>query len=329
MKPTLYTENITLVADYHTVVTNSTQFLTDCSNELTPVQCVGVWPGSIILLLTGDMKEVQSSILQIETNGLSIPGYDVLYTSDVIKSTESAQASNEVVAAGAGSGFSSSMVIIIAVIVFIIAVLILGLWPYRQKLLGKIGILKDSDLEDPDKVQPQLSMLDAIDQGLDAMSKALEANCDINECSQSDQSTAVILTVVRKQDPEMLRFLAENNADLNIKNAMGIAACHYAARDGLDMHLQCLMDHNADMQATNLQGFTPLQIAKHNRRGDIVSMLKDYEVLIACGEEYSSPPTSSTADSAIDFSKFPKKVKKRLPELSNANNELIRVRSIR
>ena len=50
---------------------------------------------------------------------------------------------------------------------------------------------------------------------------AVESNCDINERSQSDQSTAAILTVIRRQDPEILEFLAKNNADLNAKNVMG------------------------------------------------------------------------------------------------------------
>jgi len=247
---------------------------------------------------------VQSTVSNINSDGLAIDGYEVLYTVESRKTNDGGEANVNAASAGGGSS-GTFVVVIIAAIILIIGVGAYAAWPYRDKIMYQLGLRESEDPEDPKakaakkagysksqkiEVQPQThSILDAIDRDLDAMQMAVDMKCDINERSKDNQSTAAILTVVQQKDADLLKLLAENNADLNAKNMLGLAACHYAARDGLDMHLQLLIDYKADLQITNLQGFTPLDIAKQNGRGEIVSMLQDHVVEIACEEDYSSP----------------------------------------
>lgn len=235
-------------------------------------------------------------------------GYDTLFTIDSDKTAGEMQVN----AAGAGSSFPTSIIVVILIVLLLIGVACYAAWPYRDKIMDRLGLGEKSDFSEEQnegakkkveykkaqkieiyEVKPQEnSVVEALDHGLEGMKMAVESNCDINERSESDQSTAAILTVIRRQDPEILEFLAKNNADLNAKNVMGLAACHYVARDGLDLHLQLLIDYKADLQMKNIAGFTPLQIAQQHGRGEIVDMLQDHVVEIICEEDYSSPSPS-------------------------------------
>jgi len=320
-------KNLTFVGDFNVVVTNETQFLSDCSIALDPVRCIYVYSGSIIVTLTGEANIVEETITRIYDQGLIMGGYDTLFTID----SDTTSGEMQVNAAGAGGGsFSTSIIVVILIVLLLIGVACYAAWPYRDKIMGRLGLGESSDFSENQsegakkkveykkakkieiyEVKPQeTSIVEALDHGLEQIKMAAESNCDINERSENDQSTAAILTVIRRQDPEILEFLAKNNADLDAKNVMGLAACHYAARDGLDMHLQLLIDYKANLQLKNIAGFTPLQIAQQNRRGEIVDMLQDHVVEIICDEDYSSPLTiaqSPLGDGFDEVYQFPVK----------------------
>jgi len=334
------------------MVEDKSTFLSDCSAAVSPVVCYDVVPGSVILSLTGDVKAVEAAVSEIHASGLSIPGYATMFTDELTDAPR-----EESFGASAG-GTTISAVIVVVIVIFILGVAVFAMWPYRDKILSTLGIVpvEDDDEESKKKalakkeyrhaqkieiyeVQPQeTTVLQAIEMNdLKAMSLALESNCDINERDTEDHSTAAILTVQKRQDPDVLRFLAENDADLNAKNAQGNAPCHLAAKEGLDMHLQLLIDHQADLQARNSEGLTPLDIARQNRRGDVVQMLQDHFVEIACEEDYSSDskPANLEKDTISDplafvsLSKKGKplpKVKRTLPPFSRPIRSFERIK---
>jgi len=70
-----------LAGEYDDVVgQDKPTFLQDCSNHLSPLICVDVRAGSIIIELRGEENQVTQAEAQIEQDGLHIPDYPSLYT---------------------------------------------------------------------------------------------------------------------------------------------------------------------------------------------------------------------------------------------------------
>jgi len=53
-----------------------TEFLTECSNLLDPVECRSVASGSIYLEIVGESSAVDAAVSDITSNGLTVPGFD-------------------------------------------------------------------------------------------------------------------------------------------------------------------------------------------------------------------------------------------------------------
>jgi len=70
---------ITLDGDFASVVTNTKKFLIECTVALSPVLCLKVEPGSIVLTISGDPPElVDAALDHVAAGGLDLPSFGVL-----------------------------------------------------------------------------------------------------------------------------------------------------------------------------------------------------------------------------------------------------------
>jgi len=73
------TRDIALDGDYDIVIgSNKDSFLQECSESLSPVSCVDVAKGSIIVTIQGSESEVNEAISDVEQNGLSLQSFGTL-----------------------------------------------------------------------------------------------------------------------------------------------------------------------------------------------------------------------------------------------------------
>jgi ankyrin repeat protein len=79
----------------------------------------------------------------------------------------------------------------------------------------------------------------------------------------------------------MMRVLLAHGADVNAKAAeiCNVTPLHFAARQGLEESVQFLLENGGDIKAKmtdgcrGYTGFTPVDVARHLGRGDIVRLL--------------------------------------------------------
>lgn len=70
---------ITLEGDYASVVTNTKKFLIECTVALSPVLCLKVEPGSIVLTISGATPDVvDAALAHVAAGGLDLPSFGVL-----------------------------------------------------------------------------------------------------------------------------------------------------------------------------------------------------------------------------------------------------------
>merc|ERR1719506_306130 len=79
---------ITMSGDYDTVVgSNKEIFLSQCSDTLSPAQCIDVKQGSIMVVVMGTEADVQTAVSSVESSGLDLADFEPLaYESHVVAS---------------------------------------------------------------------------------------------------------------------------------------------------------------------------------------------------------------------------------------------------
>jgi ankyrin repeat protein len=83
-----------------------------------------------------------------------------------------------------------------------------------------------------------------------------------------------LLTVINQGgSKELVEFLLASNADANAKNNAGYTPLHFAALGGRPEMVQVLLAHNADVNAKDNEGWTPLQYAAGQGLREIVEVL--------------------------------------------------------
>ena len=92
---------------------------------------------------------------------------------------------------------------------------------------------------------------------------------------RAGENTASLADAAEKKDASQVRALLERNPDLNVPQADGMTALHWAVYyDDTDL-AQLLVRAGADVKAVNRYGVAPLTIACINGNGKIVEMLLD------------------------------------------------------
>jgi ankyrin repeat protein len=102
-----------------------------------------------------------------------------------------------------------------------------------------------------------------------------EHGADVNVQPERDKTTA-LMYAARKGDAEMVRFLVEHGADVNAKGGQNRTALTWAAQKAPAEVVRYLLEHGADpnVELEEVEG-TPLTIAEHMNRPEVVKMLKD------------------------------------------------------
>ena len=90
----------------------------------------------------------------------------------------------------------------------------------------------------------------------------------------SAAATAPVADAVMKRDPDAVRTLIKNGADVNAAQGDGMTALHWAARNG-DLELtRVLLFAGANVKAsTRLGGYTPLLLAAQQGHAGVIAAL--------------------------------------------------------
>ena len=84
----------------------------------------------------------------------------------------------------------------------------------------------------------------------------------------------------RKGNENICRLLLEHNADVNIQDADGYTPLHLCARKGNENLCRLLLEHNADVNIQGKDGSTPLHLSARRKRdcSKIIDLLVKYGV---------------------------------------------------
>ena len=87
---------------------------------------------------------------------------------------------------------------------------------------------------------------------------------------------AYVSTEVTRRIKQILSFLIDEGADVNIPDSTGRTALHYASIKGDDKIVKCLLDAGANVGAQNLEGMTALHYASQHGHKEIVQRLMSH-----------------------------------------------------
>nr|MBX2886412.1 ankyrin repeat domain-containing protein [Granulosicoccus sp.] len=96
---------------------------------------------------------------------------------------------------------------------------------------------------------------------------------DIN-AQGSQRETALIIAGFVANRPELMKFLIERGADVNVANINGDTALIDAAYFGRNENLELLLENGAKPEMKNKQGLTAMDVAKKNEHKSTVKLLE-------------------------------------------------------
>jgi len=73
---------------------------------------------------------------------------------------------------------------------------------------------------------------------------------------------------------QVVKYLLEKGAKVNVQNLAGMTPLHFAAREGFLEVATILLSHNADVNIRNSQGWTALKWALEMDHADIADLLR-------------------------------------------------------
>jgi len=98
-----------------------------------------------------------------------------------------------------------------------------------------------------------------------------EAEADVNATMPESRGEVTALRyAISNEDYEMVRYLVQNGADVNMANDAGWTPIMTAARTGNREIIGYLLDEGADLSARTDDGTTPVRVASNNGWTDIV-----------------------------------------------------------
>lgn len=112
---------------------------------------------------------------------------------------------------------------------------------------------------------------------------ALRSGVNINACKKTVNMFCEALTPLMaacravQSEPEMVRFLINHGAEINIQNDKGLTALMICSNRGLADSVRILLDHGADISLDDVNGKTAAHMAAETNQLDIVKMLTGQE----------------------------------------------------
>lgn len=107
------------------------------------------------------------------------------------------------------------------------------------------------------------------------MNKYLLLSCALFISIPAYADTDTLLAKVKNKDIAAVENLLNNGENVNEKNSQGNTALHYAVATGNAEMVKLLLSHNADVNAQNAKGWSPLSIAEKKNVGEVYNILED------------------------------------------------------
>lgn len=112
-----------------------------------------------------------------------------------------------------------------------------------------------------------------------ALAEALSAGADVNalDTRRSRNGRRALNWAALNNHPDALRFLLAHGADLEGTNLTGFTALHHAAEAGSLEAAQALLDAGADVNHMNVNGDRPVETARAQEHMDVAMLLQGAE----------------------------------------------------
>lgn len=111
---------------------------------------------------------------------------------------------------------------------------------------------------------------------IDAVKKYLEKGADINAAWEDHDSNTPLICAAYNGSTDMVSFLIEHGANIEGKNNEGWTAIMLASMYGYDEVVKLLLDACADINQMDIDGKTALDWAEENDHHEVVSMIKSF-----------------------------------------------------
>ena len=107
------------------------------------------------------------------------------------------------------------------------------------------------------------------------MNKYLLLTCAMLVSVPAYATTDDLIENVKNKNLTAVETLLKGGENVNGTNAQGNTALHYAVATGNTEMVKLLLAHNADMNAANSKGWTPLKIAEKKNVGEVYNVLEE------------------------------------------------------
>lgn len=107
------------------------------------------------------------------------------------------------------------------------------------------------------------------------MNKYLLPTCAMLMSVPAYATTDDLIENVKNKNLTAVETLLKGGENVNGTNAQGNTALHYAVATGNTEMVKLLLAHNADMNAANSKGWTPLKIAEKKNVGEVYNVLEE------------------------------------------------------
>ncbi|XP_038445435.1 ankyrin repeat domain-containing protein 26-like [Canis lupus familiaris] len=142
----------------------------------------------------------------------------------------------------------------------------------------------------------------------------VDRHCQLNLCDGEDRTALV--KAIQCQEEACVTLLLEHGADPKVKDNKGNTALHYAAHEGIVSIAEKLLLQNANIEAKNTDGLTPVLVALNENKEQMVKFL------VGKGARLLSGDTVKSSDQLI--SEHEEEMK---PENSSQNHDLVAKKS--
>ena len=103
----------------------------------------------------------------------------------------------------------------------------------------------------------------------------LYLGADVNAYSDFNDMT-VLMMAVKKGNLEMVKVLAQNGANVNLRDDEGATALMHASIEGKKDVVKVLLNEGADASLRDGYGVCALDLARENQRYDVVKILEEH-----------------------------------------------------